>query len=50
MHFNSIGIIAKSNDAQIVETVRALHDFIQDYGVKVCCDIKASACIAKASV
>ena len=50
MHFDSIGIIAKSDNAQITETVRALYDFVDEYGLKICCDIKASNCIAKASV
>ena len=48
--FNSIGIIAKSNDKLVYETVRSLHDFLQDFGVEIRVDKNAQHCVGETSV
>ena len=44
--FKSVGIIAKSNDKLVFETVRSLHDFLREMGVEIRVDKNAQHCVA----
>ena len=43
--FKSVGIIAKSNDKLVFETVRSLHDFLREMGVEIRVDKNAQHCV-----
>ena len=43
--FKSVGIIAKSNDKLVFETVRSLHEFLRELGVEIRVDKNAQHCV-----
>jgi NAD+ kinase len=43
--FKSIGIIAKSNDNLVIESVRVLHQFLQEKGIEASLDSDAQKCV-----
>lgn len=43
--FNSIGIIAKSNDNLVIESVRVLYKFLQESGIHALLDPDAQKCV-----
>lgn len=48
--FKSVGIIAKSNDKLVFETVRSLHDFLREMGVEIRVDKNAQHCVGDSQV
>lgn len=44
--FKSVGIIAKSNDKLVFETVRSLHVFLRELGVEIRVDKNAQHCVS----
>ena len=47
--FKSVGIIAKSNDRLVFETVRNLHDFLKESGVQIFVEKHAQHCLGDAA-